>query len=269
MLRVTRKHNQIVYPYKLHDTLLESSDCERDLGILTSTDLSWSKHVDYQCAKASKTLGYVRRSTFDITEAAVRRSLYLTLIRTQLLYGSQIWAPQTINLIQRTERLQRRATKYILNLPFLCDTSYDQRLLLLDLLPLCYWHELLDMVLFYKLTHGLMTIDPYLLPLPTNTNNKRATRSSDPDHLSFTTTRCKTSTYQKSYLNRCARIWNALPKELTGKNTSLAGFKYRIYQYYKLALETVYDVDDPRTWKCICLSCNMSRNLSCEISCCF
>ena len=186
VLRVTRKHNQIVYLYKLNDTLLESSDCERDLGILTSTDLSWSKHVDYQCAKASKTLGYVRRSTFDITDAAVRRSLYLTLVRTQLLYGSQIWAPQTINLIQRTERLQRRATKYILNLAFRCDTSYNQRLLLLDLLPLCYWHELLDMVLFYKLTHGLMTIDPYLLPLPTNTNNKRATRSSDPDHLSFT-----------------------------------------------------------------------------------
>ena len=217
VLRVTRKHNQIVYPYKLHDTLLESSDCERDLGILTSTDLSWSKHVDYQCAKASKTLGYVRRSTFDITDAAVRRSLYLTLVRTQLLYGSQIWAPQTINLIQRTEMLQRRATKYILNLPFRCDTSYNQRLLLLDLLSLCYWHELLDMVLFYKLTHGLMTIDPYLLPLPTNTNNKRATRSSDPDHLSFTTTRCKTSTYQKSYLNRFSRIWNALPKALTGK----------------------------------------------------
>ena len=125
------------------------------------------------------------------------------------------------------------------------------------------------MVLFYKLTHGLMTIDPYLLPLPTNTNNKRATRSSDPDHLSFTTTRCKTSTYQKSYLNRCARIWNALPKELTGKNTSLAGFKYRIYQYYKLALEAVYDIDDPTTWKSICLSCNMSRNLSCEISRCY
>ena len=267
VLRVTRKHNQIVYLHKLHDTLLESSDCERDLGILTSTDLSWSKHVDYQCAKASKTLGYVRRSTFDITDTAVRRSLYLTLVRTQLLYGSQIWAPQTINLIQRTERLQRRATKYIL--PFRCDTSYNQRLLLLDLLPLGYWHELLDMALFYKLTHGLMTIDPYLLPLPNNTNNKRATRSSDPDHLSFTTTRCKTSTYQKSYLNRCARIWNALPKELTGKNTSLAGFKYRIYQYYKLALETAYDVDGPRTWKSICLSCNMSRYLSCEISCCY
>ena len=149
------------------------------------------------------------------------------------------------------------------HLPFRCDTSCNQRLLLLDLLPLCYWHELLDMVLFYKLTHGLITIDPSLLPLPTNTNNKRATRSSDPDHLSFTTTRCKTSTYQKSYLNRCARLWNALPKELTGKNTSLACFKYIIYTYYKLGRETVYDVDDPRTWKSIC--CLVISRVICSV----
>ncbi|CAB3996295.1 Hypothetical predicted protein [Paramuricea clavata] len=110
VLRVTRKHNKIIYPYTLHNTILGSTDSERDLGILTSSSLTWSKHVEYQYAKASKTLGYIRRSTFDIKDIAVRRTLYLTLVRTQLCYGSQIWAPQIINLIQRTERLQRRAT---------------------------------------------------------------------------------------------------------------------------------------------------------------
>ena len=28
----------------------------------------------------------------------------------------------------------------------------------LDLLPVCYWHELLDMVLFYKATHNESTL---------------------------------------------------------------------------------------------------------------
>ena len=36
VLGVTRKHNKITYPYKLTDTILESTDCERDLGVLTS-----------------------------------------------------------------------------------------------------------------------------------------------------------------------------------------------------------------------------------------
>jgi hypothetical protein len=103
-------------------------DSERDLGILTSSSLTWSKHVKYQCAKASKTLGYIRRSAFDIKDSAVRRTLYATLVRMQLCCGSQIWAPQTVNLIQHTERLQRRTTKYVLDLPFRYETTYNQRL---------------------------------------------------------------------------------------------------------------------------------------------
>ena len=198
VLRVTRKHNKIIYPYTLHDTILGSTDSERDLGILTSSSLTWSKHVEYQCAKASKTLGYIRRSTFDIKDIAVRRTLYLTLVCTQLCYGSQIWAPQTINLIQCTERLQRRATKYVLDLPFRCETTYNQRLSRLGLIPLSSWHEFLDMVVFYKLIHGLMRIDEHFLPQPTSVNSQRETRSSDPDHLSFTTTRYKTITFQIS-----------------------------------------------------------------------
>ena len=145
VLRVTRKHyhNKVVYPYKLScETILTSTDCERDLGALTSSDLTWSKHIDHQCHKANKILGYVRRSTLDIKRVTVRRTLYLSLVRAQLCYGSQIWTPQTITTIQQTERLQRRATKFILNLPFRCNTIYEERLLQLNLIPLSYWHDL-------------------------------------------------------------------------------------------------------------------------------
>ena len=161
MLRATRKHNKIIYPYTLHETIIESTDSERDPGILTSSSLTWSIHVEYQCVKASKTLGYIRSSTFDIKDSAVRRTLYLTLVRTQLCYGSQIRAPQTVNLIQRTERLRRRATKC---LPFRCETTYNQRLSCLGLIPSSYWHEFLDMVVFHKLIHGLIRIDEHFLP---------------------------------------------------------------------------------------------------------
>ena len=41
-------------------------------------------------------------------------------------------------LIRHTERVQRRATKYILALLFLCTRAYRERLKLLTLLPICY-----------------------------------------------------------------------------------------------------------------------------------
>ena len=149
VLRVTRKDNKIIYPYKLYNTILESTDCERDLAVLTSSNLTWTKHVDLQCTKATRMLGYVRSSTLDIQSMEVRPMLYLTLVQSQLCYGCQVWAPQSVTMTKCTERVQRRAKEF----PFCTDTSYKQKLLLLNLLPLCYWHEFLDMVLYFKLIH--------------------------------------------------------------------------------------------------------------------
>ena len=51
VLRVTRKENKIIYSYKLYNTILESTDYERDNGVLTSSNLTWTKHVELQCTR--------------------------------------------------------------------------------------------------------------------------------------------------------------------------------------------------------------------------
>jgi hypothetical protein len=48
-------------------------------------------------------------------------TLYLAIVRPHLGYATQVWSPQSIDLIRRVERVQRRATKVILNLPFKTD----------------------------------------------------------------------------------------------------------------------------------------------------
>ena len=108
----------------------------------------------------NKLLGYITRNAGFIRSTDVRRSVYLTLFRPLFGYATQIWAPQSIELITRIERTQRRATKYILKLPFSCTTSYMHRLKTLDLLPLTFWHKYLDMVFFFKIIHGLLSVKP-------------------------------------------------------------------------------------------------------------
>ena len=103
-----------------------------------------------QSCRANKLLGYIIRDTGFIRSIDVRRSVYLTLVRPLFGYATQIWAPQSIELITRIERTQRRATKYILKLPFSCTISYMDRLKSLDLLPLTFCYEYLDMVFFSK-----------------------------------------------------------------------------------------------------------------------
>ena len=50
---------------------------------------------------------------------------------------------------------------------------------------------------------------------------------------------------------------------------TLKEFKNKLYIYYKTALDKCYDVDDPRTWKTVCLKCNQARDLTRPITCCF
>ena len=95
-------------------------------------------------------LGFVKRTAYAICNQSVRKALYFAMVRSQLAYGSQVWAPQTVSNIQTVERIQRRATKFILSLPYRTDISYKERLQILDIIPRCYWHEYLDIVYIFK-----------------------------------------------------------------------------------------------------------------------
>ena len=93
----------------------------------------------------------------------VKLTLY-TIIFSKY-YHTEIWASQSTKLTQHLERIQRRATKYILNLPFSCPLGYTTRLKTLNLPPICYWHELLDTILFYKIIHEFVDVDPSIGPI--------------------------------------------------------------------------------------------------------
>ena len=146
--------------YHINGVPLVVTSAERDLGVIISDKLSWCE----QCAKSNRVLVFVRRNTRSIKSVSVRRIIYLTLVRSHLGYATQVWAPQSKELIRKTEQIQRRATKYILNVPFLCEVSYKDRLIKLDLLPLSNWHEYLDMVFFFKSVTGLVKVNPTVIP---------------------------------------------------------------------------------------------------------
>ena len=167
----------------------------------------------------------------------------------------------------RTERVQRRASKYILDLPFVCGITYNQRLSTLNLLPLCYWREFLDILFLFKSHHNIINLSSDILPHPQYSSQR--TRTANPNGLQFQILSCKTATYQKSYLIRATRVWNILPRDLTINGLTLKEFRKKLLKYYKSALNKCYDVDDPRTWKLVCIKCAQARDLTKPITCCF
>ena len=135
-----------------------------------------------------------------------------------------------------------------------------------NLLPVCYWHELLDLVYFYKATQNMIHLDPSVALFARVC--ARRTSISVMSSQSFVPKKCRTSTFQKSFFIRTTRIWNLLITRLDLDNVTFENFKSVLYGYYSRALAINYDPDSPRSFKSICLKCNTARFLDQEISCC-
>ena len=209
-------------------------------------------------------LGFVKRSSYDIHNQPVRKMLYLTLVRNQLAYGSQVWAPQTVNNILTLECIQRRATKFILSLPYHTDVSYKERLKIIDFLPITYWHEYLDLVHLFKCV--ISNPDPNI----SIKASVRQTRSNTNHGILLNVAKCRTVSYQTSFYIRCAKVWNNLPCCIRDITKSLASFKRALFMYYKDLTGTIYDPDDSRSFKTVCVKCHASRpltNLSKRLCC--
>ena len=85
----------------------------------------------------------IRRSISLSVPVNIKKHLYIMLVRSQLTYCSQLWRPRLIKDIKCLERVQRRATKFLLQD---YSSDYKTRLLSLKLLPLMYWLELQDIL---------------------------------------------------------------------------------------------------------------------------
>ena len=129
------------------DTSIPFLETQRDLGVTVSGTLSWSYQCDHVCTKAYRSLHVIRRNVSSSSSVKLKRQLYLTLVKSHVSYCCQLWRPFLIKDIQSIEKIQRRATKYILN-----DSSsdYKSRLLSLNMLPLMYWLDLQDLVFLVK-----------------------------------------------------------------------------------------------------------------------
>ena len=98
-------------------------------------------------SQAYKKLGLLRRTLCSSNSVNTKKILYISLVRSQLVYCSQIWRPFQVKEIKLLEDVQCRATKFILND---YTSSYKSRLLKLKLLPLSMIYELKDVCFFVK-----------------------------------------------------------------------------------------------------------------------
>ena len=199
---------------------------QKDLGVLINDNLSWSNNVYVIAAKGNKMLGMLKRTCPLLTDTTVRRTLYLALVKSQLSYATEVWSPPTIKMRSTVESVQRG------------EISYKQRLITLNLLPLCYDREIKDLVFFFKALHGRIDFDVHRFVSFTRNPS-----------LTLKVPLCKSKTFQSSYFSRLVKLWNHVCKILPSTTfASLSAFKRSLKATYGNLVMTTFNVDLLCTW---------------------
>ena len=208
VLSVTKSRSPVTFDYHINGIPVEKIDSFKDLGIHIQTSMSWNNHIDIITAKANRMMGLIKRTVGFHAPVKVKLQLYTTLVRSQLEYCTQSWNGLTKSNKVKIERIQRAATRYILNYP---NMSYVERLTELNLLPLTIRRDVLDLKFFYKCLKGIIAIDinSHVNFVCNNHTHMSTRNSSDPSLLDIPL--CRTNIFQNSYFNRIVYSWNKLP----------------------------------------------------------
>ena len=90
VLTATRKKTPIAFDYTLNGTALTRVSEEKDLGVIITNTLSSDSQIHTITAKTNKLFGLLKRTCPLLAGVSVRRSLYLSLVKSQLCYATQV-----------------------------------------------------------------------------------------------------------------------------------------------------------------------------------
>lgn len=201
----SRKRVNSEFVYSINNTTVSQAASYKYLGVHLTPNLSWNTHVTAVCAKASKSLGYLRRNLRH-APTLVRKHAYITFIRPQLEFASAIWSPYQNYLIVMLESVQNRAARFITR-------KYDRHFSVtqikhdLTLQPLDTRRMIALLCLLHKYIYSAR---PHQLPLHAPARMSRRLHN----HLSFTRIFGKTQAFNSSALPRAIMQWNDLPDRI-------------------------------------------------------
>ena len=211
VIQVTRSKRPIPSKYILHGHVLETVNCARYLVWISRGTTPWTDQVNRVSSSANKTLGFIKRN-IRTKNQTVRSVAYKTLVRPILEYSSAVWSPSAKQDIDRLERVQRRAARWVLN-------DYNHTSSVTSMLDSLGWRSLQDrrsdarLCLFYKIVNGQVAIQmPSYIHHPI-----RVSRLLHP--LAFMQIHTRVDYYKYSFFPLAIVQWNNLPADVAALPT--------------------------------------------------
>ena len=111
MLISRKRSHSVVSPLLIKsNTALEQVHRVKYLGVLLTSDLTWTEHIRRICNKTRRLIGLMYRR-FHHCHPDLMLKLYKAFIRPHLEYAPQVWDPYLIKDIELVERTQKFALR--------------------------------------------------------------------------------------------------------------------------------------------------------------
>ena len=219
-MRVTLKRNTGNPTYSIHGQELEVVTKAKYLGLTISKNLSWSEHIAATTKKAETARSFLVRNISSCTPE-VKKQCYTTLVRPILEYASEVWDPHQATNIQRLERTQRRAARFITG-------NYHRQASVTEMLSKIKLPTLRDRRAATKVTTLYKGITGQLnIPTSHLQHSKRCTRGNQHKYHQLS---CRLSITSASFYPDAIRLWNNLPEEVAAAPT-LETFKTHLQRH--------------------------------------
>ena len=204
--------------------ILNTTTCEKDLGVYIDPLLNFDQHITNTVNKARGT-SFLLSKNITYKAAVVMVPLFKSLVRPILEYANAVWSPHLRKHVDAIEDIQRKFTKHIIGMK---DLSYEQRLSILKLPSLEFRRIRGDLIEVYKIMHKIY--DPIttkgLLPLAPEDNKTRGNK------FKILKQRTNTNNLKYFFTNRFVNLWNSLTDNIVDA-CSINSFKKKIDFHFK------------------------------------
>ena len=198
--------------YYLHGEKLEAVTDTKYLGVTLQNNMNFSKHIDNICNKANSMLGLLRRN-LKSAPAKTKELGYKAIVRPVLEYASSVWDPHTSKEIEKIEKVQRRAARFVTN-------NYKKRESVSDMIKTLKWQTLEQrrkkarLSMMYKIHTGQVQVEINRLKRLKSRSGRRG-HSEQYDRVE-----CRTEHRNQTFLPRTIRDWNCLDQDTVQARTT-------------------------------------------------
>ena len=88
-LRITNKHNPVIYSYFLRNTVTTEVIYTKYLGVTFDQKLPWNEHIQRIFSKANQVNGFLQHNLYQCP-ATVKSNYYKMMVRRIIEYASSV-----------------------------------------------------------------------------------------------------------------------------------------------------------------------------------